>query len=170
MESMNRLLIFLKIVTVLLPVGCTRPRKETAMGAAPDLARATVALRSAYAAFNRGDVDAAVEPFDAQIEWTEPAEFPGGGTYHGREAVKRYLARSRCSWAEGSSEPERFITAGNRVVVFVHVRARSRGSNEWNEVRLADVYTIRDGQPVEMRAFADRNEALRWAGVKDPNP
>jgi len=53
---MNRLLIFLKIVTVLLPVGCTRPRKETAMGAAPDLARATVALRSAYAAFNRGDV------------------------------------------------------------------------------------------------------------------
>ncbi len=169
MESMNRLLIFLTIVTVLLPVGCTRPRKETAMGSAPDLARATVALRSAYAAFNRGDVDAAVEPFDAQIEWTEPAEFPGGGTYHGREAVKRYLAHSRSSWAEGSSEPERFITAGNRIVVFVHVRARSKGSNEWNEVRLADVYTIRDGQPVEMHAFADRKEALRWAGVKDPN-
>ena len=91
MESMNRLLIFSTIVTVLLPVGCTRPRKKT-MGATPDLARAIVALRSAYAAFNRGDVDAAVEPFDAQIEWTEPAEFPGGGTYHGREAVKRYLA------------------------------------------------------------------------------
>jgi uncharacterized protein len=108
--------------------------------------------------------------FDAQIEWTEPAEFPGGGIYHGREAVKRYLAQSRSSWAEGSSEPERFITAGNRIVVFVHVRARSKGRNEWNEVRLADVYTIRDGQPVEMRAFADRKEALRWAGVKDPNP
>jgi hypothetical protein len=53
--------------------------------------------------------------------------------------------------------------------VFVHVRARPKGSDEWNEVRLADVYTIRDGQPVEMRAFADRKEALRWAGVKDPN-
>ena len=139
------------------------------MGATPDLASAIVALRSAYAAFNRGDVDAAVEPFDAQIEWTEPAEFPGGGNYHGREAVKRYLAQSRSSWAEGSSEPERFITAGNRIVVFVHVRARSKASKEWNEVRSADVYTIRDGQPVQVRAFADRKEALGWAGVEDAN-
>jgi uncharacterized protein len=89
------------------------------MGAAPDVARAIIALRSAYAVFNRGDVDTAVEPFDAQIEWTEPAEFPGGGTYHGCEAVKRYLAQSRPSWEEGSSEPERFVTAGNRVVVLV---------------------------------------------------
>src|SRR6266705_1112409 len=169
MESMNRLLIFSTIVAVLLPAGCTRPREDTTKGATHNLARAIVALRSAYAAFNRGDVDAAVEPFDAQIEWTEPAEFPGGGTYHGREAVKRYLAQSRSSWTEGSSEPERFITSGNRIVVFVHVRARSKGSDEWNEVRSADVYTIRDGQPVQVRAFADRKEALRWAGVEDAN-
>ena len=139
------------------------------MRATPGMDRAILALRSAYAAFNRGDVDAAVKPFDAQIEWTEPAEFPGGGTYHGRDAVKHYLAQSRSSWAEGSSEPERFITAGNRIVVFVHVRARSKGSNEWNEVRLADVYSIRDGQLVEMRAFSDRKEALQWAGVEDPD-
>jgi ketosteroid isomerase-like protein len=61
------------------------------------------------------------------------------------------------------------MTAGNRIVVFVHVRARSKGSKEWNEVRLADVYTIRDGQLVEMRAFSDREEALEWAGVEHPN-
>ena len=53
--------------------------------------------------------------------------------------------------------------------MFVHVRARSKGSKEWNEVRSADVYTIRDGQPVQVRAFADRKEALRWAGVEDAN-
>src|SRR5579863_2306339 len=34
-------------------------------------------LRTAYAAFNRGDFDSAVAPLDPQIEWTEPAEFPG---------------------------------------------------------------------------------------------
>jgi ketosteroid isomerase-like protein len=61
------------------------------------------------------------------------------------------------------------MTAGNRIVVFVHVRARSKGSKEWNEVRLADVYTIRDGQLVEMRAFSDREEALEWAGMEHPN-
>src|SRR5215831_6658845 len=36
-----------------------------------------------------GDIDAAVEPLDAQIEWSEPVEFPGGGTYQGREGASR---------------------------------------------------------------------------------
>jgi ketosteroid isomerase-like protein len=128
------------------------------------------ALRAAYAAFNRGDIDAALAPMDASIEWSEPAEFPGGGAYHGREGVRRYLTQSRAGWAEGSSEPERFITAGNRVIVFVHARIRPQGSNEWSDVRLADVYTVRDGKAVQMRAFADRQEALHWVGAGESNP
>jgi ketosteroid isomerase-like protein len=87
-------------------------------------------LRAAYAAFNRGDIEAAVQSLDPQIDWSEPAEFPGGGTYYGREAVKRYLTQSRAAWAEASSEPERFITSGNRIVVFVHARVRAKDSNQ----------------------------------------
>ena len=56
--------------------------------------------------------------------------FPAAGTYHGREAVKRYLTQSRAAWAEASSEPERFITSGNRIVVFVHARVRAKDSNQ----------------------------------------
>lgn len=126
-------------------------------------------LRTAYAAFNRGDFDAAVAVLDPKIEWTEPLEFPGGGTYHGREAVKRYLTQSRAGWAEGSSEPERFITAGDRIVVFVCARFRPRERNEWQEVKLADVYSVRSGRIVQMRAFADRQQALSWADGKIPN-
>ena len=40
------------------------------------MTQAITALRRAYAAFNRGDMDSAVESLDTQIEWTEPAEFP----------------------------------------------------------------------------------------------
>jgi uncharacterized protein len=134
---------------------------------APRLAVETEALRKAYAAFNRNDIPATVESLDPQIEWTEPAEFPGGGTYHGREGVKAYLSQSRADWAEGTSEPERFIVAGDKIVVFVHARARLKGSTEWNEVRLADVFTFRNGKAIQMRAFADRQQALAWAGVKD---
>jgi ketosteroid isomerase-like protein len=65
------------------------------------------------------------------------------------------------------SEPEQFIPAGSRIVVFVHARVRPKNSNEWQEVRLADVYTFRNGKAIQMRAFADRQEALRWAGAKD---
>jgi len=129
--------------------------------------QAISALRGAYAAFNRNDIAAAVEPLDPQIEWTEPAEFPGGGTYHGHSGVMAYLTQSRAAWAEVSSEPERFIAAGNRIVVFVHARVRPIGSTEWQEVRLADVYTFRNGKAVRMQAFADRQEALRSVGIEE---
>jgi ketosteroid isomerase-like protein len=98
--------------------------------------------------------------------WTEPAEFPGGGTYHGHAEVQAYLSQSRKVWAEGSSEPERFIVAGNKIIVFVHVRVRPKDSAEWHEMRIADVFTFRNGKAIQMPAFADRRQALDWAGVK----
>jgi ketosteroid isomerase-like protein len=134
------------------------------MQSSTDQEREIETLRKAYAAFNRGDIAAAVAFFDPQIEWTEPAEFPGGGTYHGQSEVMGYLTQSRAGWAEGSSEPERLIPVGDRIVVFVHVRFRAKESTEWHEVRLADVYTFRDGKAINMRAFADPLEALRWLG------
>ena len=133
------------------------------------LAAETEALRNAYAAFNRNDIADSVEALDPQIEWTEPAEFPGGGTYHGHEGVKGYLSQSRTAWAEVNSEPERFIVAGDKIVVFVHARVRPKDSKDWQETRLADVFTFRNGKAIQMRAFADRRQALEWAGIKESN-
>jgi uncharacterized protein len=80
--------------------------------------------------------------------------------------VKAHLSQSRGNWAEGSCEPERFIVAGDKIIVFVYVRVKLKHSPEWHEGRLADVYTFRDGKAIQMRAFADRQQALEWAGVK----
>ena len=130
-------------------------------------ARAIAKLRDAYAAFNRDDIPAAVSALDPNIDWSEPAEFPGGGAYHGRSEVARYLTNSRAGWAEGASEPVQFIVRGNRIVVYVHARFRAKDRAAWTEVNLADVYTFRGGTPVAMRAFADRAEALRWAAAEN---
>ena len=78
----------------------------------------------------------------------------------------RHTCRNRARWAEGRSEPERFIVAGDKIIVFVHVRTRPKDSSEWQETRLADVFTFRKGKAIQMRAFADRQQALEWAGVK----
>ena len=132
----------------------------------PSLAAETEALREAYAALNRNDIPATVEAFDPQIEWTDPAEYPGGGTYRGHAAVQAHLSQARATWAEGSCEPERFIVAGDKIVVFVYVRVRLQHSTEWIEARLADVYTFRNDKAIQMRSFADRRQALEWAGVR----
>ena len=124
-------------------------------------------LRAAYAAFNRNDIPAAVASLDPQIAWEEPAEFPGGGTYHGRAEVARYLTQSRAPWAEGSSQPVQFLVRGDRIVVYVRARFRLRDSATWTEVNLADVYTFHNGKPVAMRAFASRKDALAWVGLQN---
>jgi ketosteroid isomerase-like protein len=124
------------------------------------------ALREAYAALNRNDIPAMVQAFDPQIEWTEPPEYPTGGTYHGLASVTAHLLQSRETWAEGSCEPERLIVASDKIIVFVHVRARLKHETEWREGRVADVYTFRNGKAVHMRHFPDRRQALEWVGVK----
>lgn len=157
------------LIAILCLMSCPGTSKSARMEQ-PQVSDQFIAeLREAYAAFNRGDINSALKPFDSRIEWSEPAEFPGGGTYHGVEGVKRYLTQSKAGIAEGTSEPEQFVISGNRVVVLVHVRVRRRGSDAWHEVRIADVYTVKDGKAVQMRAFVDQQEALRWAGHKTRN-
>jgi ketosteroid isomerase-like protein len=157
-------LLALFLVTMSL-IACTQS-KTTTMQNSPQTEQRIAILRAAYAAFNRGDIDAAVQSLDPQIDWSEPAEFPGGGNYKGREAAKQYLTNSRASVAEVISEPEQFIPIGDRIVVFVYARIRLKDSTTWQEVRLADVYLFRDNTPIQMKAFADRQQALQWANAQ----
>jgi ketosteroid isomerase-like protein len=131
----------------------------------PPLAAETEAIREAYAALNRNDIPGFVRVFDPQIERIEFLELPQGGTYHGLEAVTAHVAKARGTWAEGSCEPQRFIAAGDRVIVFVHVRVRLKTETEWREGRTADVFTFRNGKAIQFRTFADERQALEWAGV-----
>lgn len=161
---MNRVKVFAIFLTPTV-VACNQARKGEVVLSHQQIEDATSGLREAYAAFNGGDIDAAVRILDPDVEWIEPAEFPGGGTYYGVEGAKQYLSQSRASAAQVISEPEQLIPAGNRIIVFVHARVLPKGSNTWQDVRLADVYTFQNGRVTNMRAFANRVDALRWAGV-----
>jgi uncharacterized protein len=162
---MKRIVVLIVLATSVL-IACNQANKTTMPN--PPTPQRIAILRAAYAAFNRGDIAAAVQSLDPNIDWSEPTEFPGGGSYHGREGAKQYLTNSRASVAEVISEPEQFIPAGDRIVVFVYARVRPKNSIAWQELRLADVYLFRDLTPIQMKAFADRQQALEWAGAKTP--
>ena len=87
--------------------------------------------------------------------------------YRGHTEVKAHLSQGRETWAEGACEPERFIFASDKIVVFLHVRVRLKNKLEWIEGRFADVFTFRNGMVIQMRTFAEREQALEWAGAKD---
>ena len=135
----------------------------------PSLAAETEALREAYAALNRNDIPGFVKVFDPQLERIEPADFPQGGTYHGIAAVTAHVSKGRGTWAEGGCEPQRFIVAGDRIIVLIHVRVRLKNETEWREGRIADAYTFRSGKAIQFRTFADSRQALEWAGVEAPD-
>lgn len=133
------------------------------------------ALRVAYAALNRNDVEGFIACFDEQIERIEWQGSPAEGVFKGLDAVRAHVVQGRGTWAEGGCEPERFIVArgctsplpaGDRVVVLVHVRVRVKHETEWREGWVADVYTFRNGKAIQFRSFADQREAFEWAGVE----
>jgi ketosteroid isomerase-like protein len=155
------------VIAVLMASGCRQIRKGGSVLSPQQTEQAIAELRVAYGAFNRGDIDAAVRLLDPQVEWTEPAEFPGGGSYHGIEGARRYLTQSRAGAAQVISEPERFIPSADRIVVFVHARVLPKNGDRWQDVRLADVYTLQDGRLTQMHAFAKREDALHWVGIGD---
>ena len=128
-----------------------------------EIAAETAAIKHVYSALNRNDIPALLQVFDPGIEWSEPDNYPVDGTWRGHSEVLAHFAKGRATWAEGSCEPEEFVAAGDRVVVFVHVRVRLEGHTEWAEGDVGDVFTFRGGKIVAGRSFHDRKKALEWA-------
>ena len=107
-------------------------------------------VRAAYAAFARGDIDAAVADLADDVDWVEPDEIPDGGRHDGRQAVWRYLRASRDRWAELVSEPA-VSREGDLVVAEHHVHGTLVDGTP-NEFVISDVYTVVGGVVVAMHA------------------
>lgn len=136
------------------------------MSESPNAAAADIeALKDLYAAINRNDLEATLRHLDPSIERIEPAGYPAGGTHRGHAEVLAHFAKGRAHWAEGSCDPEEFVVAGGKIVVFLHVRVRMKDRTDWIEGRFADGFEFRDGRAVLWRTFDERSEALEWAGV-----
>ena len=131
----------------------------------PSFVAETQAVRDAYAALNRNDIPGFVSLLDAQIERIEPAGFPGGGTYHGIEAVTAHLALHRGRWAEGTCEPERIVVTNGHILVYLCIHVRLAHEADWRDGRIVDGFTFRDGKAVRWRTFAEERQALAWAGA-----
>jgi ketosteroid isomerase-like protein len=127
----------------------------------------TEALEQFFAAINRNDMQAITKDFDPEIVRIEPEGFPTAGTYRGMAAVQAHVTKGRGTWAEGTCEPEKFLVNGDKVVVYLHARVRLKDSTDWVGGRFADGFVFRNGRIVEYRSFAERAEALAWAGIRD---
>lgn len=124
-------------------------------------------VRGAVEAFHQADTARLLELVHPDLEWTylNPEDpDPQPQVCHGRDQIAWALdhqARQRVT-----TEVEEIISHGDKVVVV----ARTPGADERRAWRNGDrnilVLTVADGQISAMRAFRDRDQACRFAGLR----
>jgi ketosteroid isomerase-like protein len=86
--------------------------------------------------------------------------------YIGHDGLRRFQRERDEVWEAFWVTPERFIDAGDKVLVLESLRARGKGSGvETTKAKSASVWTLRDGQVVHMAPYWDRDLAFKAAGL-----
>ena len=132
-------------------------------------------IRRSYVIYNdgpgvrRGDYDdfyAAL--FNPVAELIVPQIYPDmEPVYVGIEGLKRQRERMDDIWEDLRWEPERFIEAGEMVVVLLTLSGTSRQMRAEVSAAAAHVWTLRGGRVTRLEVFLDRDEAFAAAGL-DP--
>ncbi len=118
-------------------------------------------LRAAWAAFARGDVDAATVALHPQVRWYAAGDPDGEGSCHSREDAAAFLRRAL---ADGlTAELLEVRDAGDRLVAVIHTHAPP----DWERSPdpHGEVVTVRDGQIVEIVIHPTVEDALAAAGL-----
>jgi ketosteroid isomerase-like protein len=117
-------------------------------------------------AFNRGDMQGFLDLCDPDIEWDLSRRLIDPEKYRGHDGVKKFFEQQLEAWEEVPlMEAEELIDAGDRVVAFVRVHGRGKGSGAAVDARIAQVWTIRGGKATRLEYYGDRTKALNSVGL-----
>ncbi|HXB14475.1 MAG TPA: nuclear transport factor 2 family protein [Solirubrobacteraceae bacterium] len=87
------------------------------------------------------------------------------GEYRGHAGFERWIEDWESAWSEYSTQPQEFIDAGERVVVFILQTTTGQGSGLVLERHDAMVFELRDAMIVRLDYYNSRSQALQAAGL-----
>ena len=123
-------------------------------------------VRRAWAAWERGDWEPLYAFYHPDIVWDASAlRGPITGVYHGHEGVRRYFREWLDSFEAHEARAERFIDAGDDVIVSLRLRGRGNASGVEVEMTRSNLYRIRDGLAIRVELFETEAEALEAVGL-----
>lgn len=125
-------------------------------------------VRAIYDAWLRGDFDAVFRNIHADVEFSGPPDFSGGGRlYHGHDGMREALAQWIGSWEDYRFGLGKLIGCGDDVLVEGHQHGRGKGSGVEVSESIYSVWTVKGGLAVRQRMFRDRGQALEAAGLSE---
>jgi ketosteroid isomerase-like protein len=118
-------------------------------------------------AFDSPPFDAADDLFDTEFEVSFIAPDHSSMEYRGHEGFVAGWREWLTAWASYRIEAEEFFDAGDDVVVFIHVEARTARDGVVMEHSPAGVWSLRDGKVVGLRMYLDREDAMTAVGLAE---
>jgi uncharacterized protein len=124
-------------------------------------------VRGGYEMFARGELEEVAALFSHDADVADAGGLGIAGTAAGRRTGRAGFLQATGEAAEAfddyTVEAEEFIDAGDSVVVVARVSGRGRESGLEMEMRVAHLWTIRDGKVVHGDVYRTADEALEAA-------
>jgi ketosteroid isomerase-like protein len=93
--------------------------------------------------------------------------WPDQQIYSGVEGAMQFNAEWADAWDGWELEVEDYLDAGERVVVIINQRGRSKATGVPVDMRFAQVWTLRDGLATRMQMYGSVDEALEAVGLSE---
>ena len=124
-------------------------------------------VQRVYAAMSRGDLDAALKAAEPDIEFVPPDQSPTSAPVTGIADVKTWITDQQDTVGDLSIEVDELIDAEPLVAALIRLRIRPRGADADFELRIAHLWTLRDGKLIRCEVFPERGKALQAAGLQE---
>ncbi len=124
-------------------------------------------VRSTYEAMSRDDWDAVFGAAEADVELVPPSQSPVREPVRGVEEIRAWYIDQQETVGDVSVGVEELIEAGELVVALLRLRIRPRDADAHFELRIAHLWTLRDGKLIRCEVFPEREKALEAAGLSD---
>jgi ketosteroid isomerase-like protein len=122
-------------------------------------------LERHYEAFNRGDLEGLLEPFDPGVVFVEdPSVRPDAGSHMGIEGMRTFFQAMFDGSQEVAVDAVGWIDQGDLVIVEIRLHGRFRHTGIAGEARFFHVWTFRDGCITRLQMYTDKEQALRELG------
>ena len=126
-------------------------------------------VREIYKEAAEGRLTTCLHLFHPDVEYRRLGTHATGltGTWRGVEAMVRAASEWALTFDLLLVEAERFVEAGDAVVVFTRQTGKAKASGVPIDGKFADVMTLREERVVRFDQYRDREEALEAVGLRE---
>ena len=123
-------------------------------------------VRGAHAEFERGNfwIPEIFDP-SVRVVWLPVAG--GEAETVGLDSMARMMMNWMQPWEQVTTVAERFIDAGDQVVIIAEWRGRGKTSGVVTKWRYGAVWTLRDGKVISLVSYNNPADALKAVGLEE---